>query len=129
MGFGLVRSWFRIQVAGSSRGGVEPLGIVDGIDEDGNGAPCGFDILEAAAIDFFGFEGLHEALGFGIVVRIAGPAHTDGDIVAGEALAIIGRSILHAAIGMMNETGGPGLAIGKRVIQRLHGKRGIEMGS
>jgi hypothetical protein len=40
--------------------------------------------------------------------------------VAGEALAIIGRSILHAAIGTMNETGGLGLAIGKR---------GIEMGS
>ena len=59
---------------------MEALGIVDGIDEDGDGAPCGFDILEAAAIDFFGLEGLREALGFGIVVGIAGPAHADGDI-------------------------------------------------
>src|SRR5258708_5179517 len=30
---------------------------------------------------------------------------------------------------MMNETGGPGLAIGKRLIQRVQGKRGIEIGS
>ena len=37
--------------------------------------------------------------------------------------------ILHATIGMMNEAGRPGLAIGERVIQRFHGQRGIEMGS
>ena len=106
---------------------MEALGIVDGVDEDANGTSRVLDVLEAAAVDFFGLEGLHETLGFGIVVRIAGPAHADGDIVAGEALAIIGRSILHATVGMMNETGRPGLAIGKRVIQRFHGKRGIEM--
>ena len=108
---------------------MEALGVVDGVDEDANGTPCGFEVLEAAAIDFFGLESLHETLGFGIVVRIAGPAHADGDLVAGEALTIIGRSILHAAIGMMNETGELGLAIGKRAIQCFHGKRGIEMGS
>jgi hypothetical protein len=108
---------------------VEALGAVDGVDEDADETSCVLDILEAAAVDFFGLESLHETLGFGIVVRIAGPAHADGDIVVGEALAIVGRSILHAAIGMMNETGGPGLAIGERVIQRFHGKRGVEMGS
>ena len=106
---------------------MEALGIVDGVDEDANGTSRVLDVLEAAAVDFFGLEGLHEALGFGIVVGIAGPAHADGDIVTGEALAILGRGILHTTIGMMNETGGPGLAIGKRVIQRFHGKRGIEM--
>jgi hypothetical protein len=79
--------------------GVKALGVVDGVDEDADETSCVLDVLEAAAVDFFGLEGLHETLGFGIVVRIAGPAHADGDIVAGEALAIIGRSIL-ATIGM-----------------------------
>jgi hypothetical protein len=32
-----------------------------------------------------------ETLSFGIVVGIAGPAHADGDVVTGEALAIFGR--------------------------------------
>lgn len=107
---------------------MEALGVVDGADEDADGTSCVCDVLEAAAVDFFGLEGLHETLGFGIVVRIAGPAHTDGDIMAGETLAIIVGRILHATIGMMNETGGPGLAIGKRIIERFHGERGIEMG-
>ena len=119
MGFGLARSWFRIQVAGSNRG--RSGGARYCRYEEGDGAPCRFDIFEAAAIDFFGFECLHEALGLGIVVGVAGPAHADGDIVAGEAPAVFGRGILHAAIGMMNETGGLWFTIGKRVIQRLHG--------
>lgn len=108
---------------------MEALGVIDRVDEDGDRAPCVFDILEAAAVDFFGLEGLHEALGFGVIVRISGPAHIDRDIVVGKALAVFGRRILYAAIGMMNKTGGPGLAIGKRLIQRLHGKRGVQMGS
>ena len=58
---------------------MEAFGIVDGVDEERDGAPCCFDILESAAVDFFGFEGLHEAFGLGIVVGIAGPAHADGD--------------------------------------------------
>ena len=69
---------------------MEALGIVDRFDEEADGSPGLFDVLEAAAIDLFGFECLHETFGFGIVVRIARPAHADGDIVAGEALAIIG---------------------------------------
>ena len=77
---------------------MEALGVVDGVDEDGDGALCSFDVLEASAIDLFGFEGLHEAFGFGIVVGIAGSAHADGDVVTGEALAIFGRGVLHAAI-------------------------------
>jgi hypothetical protein len=76
---------------------VEALGVVDGVDEDGDGASCVFDVPEASAIDFLGFEGLREALGFGVVVRVAGPAHADSDIMAGETLVIIGRRILHGA--------------------------------
>ena len=109
---------------------MEALGIVDGVDERPRGKRlASLMSLEAAAIDFFVLEGLHEALGFCIVVRVAGSAHADRYIVVGEALAIIGRGILHAAIGMMNQTGMPGLAIGKSKIQCLQGKRGIEMGS
>ena len=39
---------------------MEALGIVDGVDEDANGTSRVLDVLEAAAVDFFGLEGLHE---------------------------------------------------------------------
>ena len=109
--------------------GVEALGIVDGVNEDANGAFCVFDVPESAAIDFFGFEGLHEALCFGVVVRVARSAHADRNFVAGEALAIFGRRVLHATVGMMNETGRFGLSIGKSLIECFHGERRIEIRS
>lgn len=108
---------------------MEALGVVDGVDEFADRAPCNDDVLEAAAVDFFGIEGLHETLGFGVVVGIAAPAHADCDIVVGKALAVFARGKLHAGIGMLNQTGGPGPAIGKGLIQRFYGKRSIEMGS
>ena len=118
-GLGEREAGFELKWRAVAEGRVETLGIVNGVDEDANETPCIFEVLEAAAIDFFGFEGLHETLSFGIVVRIAGPAHADGDIVPGEALAIFCRGILHATIRVMDEAGRHGLAIGKSVIQRL----------
>jgi hypothetical protein len=38
-----------------AEGGVEALGIVDGVNEDANGASCVFDVPEFSAIDFFSF--------------------------------------------------------------------------
>jgi hypothetical protein len=73
---------------------VEAFGIVDGNDEDSDGAFCSFDVFAAAATDPFGFEGFHEAFGFSIVVGITGPAHADGDVVTGETQAIFGRGVL-----------------------------------
>ncbi|MET4358988.1 hypothetical protein ABIC08_008965, partial [Bradyrhizobium sp. RT9b] len=73
---------------------METFGIVDGLDEDGDGAPCVLDVLEALAINFLRFEGLHEAFGFGVVVGIAGPAHADCDVMVGKPLPIVSRGIL-----------------------------------
>jgi hypothetical protein len=38
-----------------AEGGVEALGIVDGVDEEANGTPCVIDVPESAAVDFFRF--------------------------------------------------------------------------
>ena len=37
---------------------MEALGVVDGVDEDADETSCVLDVLEAAAVDFFGLEGL-----------------------------------------------------------------------
>lgn len=108
---------------------MEALGVIDGVDEFADGAPCNDDVLEGAAVDFFGIDGLDETVGLGAVVGIAAPAHADCDIVVGKAQAVVARGILHAGIGMLNQTGGPGPAVGKGLIQRFHRKRSIEMGS
>jgi hypothetical protein len=50
-----------------AEGGVEAFGIVDGVDEDADETSCVLDVLEAAAVDFFGFEGLHARLAFTIM--------------------------------------------------------------
>ena len=49
---------------------MKALGVVDSVDEDTDGTSCVRDVLEAAAVDFFGLEGHHEAFGFGIVTVI-----------------------------------------------------------
>jgi hypothetical protein len=51
---------------------VEALGVVDRVNESADRTPCVFDILEAAPIDFLGFECFRETLSFGVVVSQAG---------------------------------------------------------
>ena len=77
---------------------MEALGIVDGIYEVGDGATGFRDVLEVVGTRFFGLECLHEALGLGIVVRIAGPAHGDGDVMFSQATAIVDAGILHTPV-------------------------------
>ena len=48
---------FEFNWRAAAEGGVKALGVADGVDEDADGTSCAFDVLEAAAIDFLGFEG------------------------------------------------------------------------
>ena len=71
---------------------MQAPGVVDLIDEVGN---IGRDVVEGLIghqVDGLDLQGLHEALGLGVVVRIAAPAHRTDQPMLMEALTIgIGR--------------------------------------
>ena len=68
---------------------MQPLGVVNVGDEVIDaGAGIG-DGLEGARVQFLGLERLHEAFRLGVVVRVARPGHGDGDVMVGEALAVV----------------------------------------
>src|ERR1700719_511670 len=54
---------------------VEPQAIVDALDEDADHLAGVMKITIVSAVDLLVFEGLHEALRLGVVVRIADAAH------------------------------------------------------
>jgi hypothetical protein len=68
---------------------VQASAIVDGLDEGADLATGVVDGGVGFAVDLLGFQRLHEALGFGVVVRIAGPAHAGGDFVRLQPLEIV----------------------------------------
>ena len=57
------------------------------------------------AVDLLVFEGSHEALGFGVVVRIAGAAHADAQAARLQSIGVGGAGILHAAVRVMDQAG------------------------
>ena len=59
-------------------------------------------------VDLFGLQRLHEALGLGVVVGVARAAHADGDASALKACGIVGAGVLHAAVGVVDQTAGAG---------------------
>jgi hypothetical protein len=105
---------------------VEPARVVDLVDE---ARKIGCDIGEG----FIGhqvyrlhFERFHEALGFGVVVGIARPAHAALKASLGEPCRVLARSVLDAAIGVVDEAGRR-IARGDRLIERVHGQARLEM--
>src|SRR5882762_561824 len=83
--------------------GVQALLVVDLLDEGADAARGFMVIAIEPAIDLLGLERRHEALGLGVVVGIADPAHADADAVRLQELAVVGAGILHAAIGVMDQ--------------------------
>ena len=59
-----------------------------------------------AAIDFLALQGFHEAFRFGVVVRVAHPAHAGQDVVLSQNGAVIAASVLYSAIGMVDQGAG-----------------------
>jgi hypothetical protein len=63
-----------------------------------------------SGVDLLLFERLHEAFRLGVVVRVGGPAHADGDLARIEPRKIGDRGVLHAAVGVVDEAHGAGVA-------------------
>ena len=79
-----------------------PAPVVDLLDEVGKVLGYVVESLEGHRIDRFDLQRLHEALGFGVVIRIASAAHRADQIVVDQKLPAALGGILRAAIGMVN---------------------------
>jgi len=84
---------------------MEPLLVVDTIQELANLVlrVCQIPIL--TAVDLFVFESLHERLTSGVVVGIALAAHANLGPVLLEEVRVIHGGVLHAAIRVVHEPG------------------------
>ena len=68
---------------------MQSLGVVNGFDEVIDPGAGISDGLEGPRVQFLGFERFHKTLGFGVIVRISGPRHGDGNVMVSEALAVV----------------------------------------
>ena len=83
---------------------MKTLPIVNRIDEMlDRGAHLG-DCFVVVQVDLFVLERAHEALGFGIVIRVAGAAHADLDFVVLQDRDVISSRVLDALIRMMDQS-------------------------
>lgn len=85
---------------------------------------CG-DILEGVErhrVDGLDFEGFLEALGLGIILRNAAPAHGADDAVGLEQISIGGSRVLRSTVRMMHETSG-GLRLATAVLSAAIARR------
>ena len=81
--------------------------------QEGNDLPASFlDSGVDSAINLFGLERLHEALGLGVVIGISFTAHAGADAILLEQADIVAATILHASIRVVNK---PGELVGHRV--------------
>jgi hypothetical protein len=76
--------------------GVEAVGVVDVVDEGADVASGVFEVGVGPAVDFLGLQGLHEALGFGVVVWIARPAHAALEPAPVQTSRVSVAGVLHA---------------------------------
>ena len=77
-----------------AQGRVQALGVVDLLDEGADAARGFMVIAIEPAVDLLGLERLHEALGLGVVVGIADPAHAGLNVVGGQDRRIVTAGIL-----------------------------------
>src|SRR5450631_4950118 len=93
--------------------GVQALLVVDLLDEGADAARGFMVIAIEPAIDLLGLERLHEALGLGVVVGIADPAHAGDNAARLEQLGVVATGILgrfkrssqHGLCGLIEGTG------------------------
>src|SRR5271157_623206 len=88
-----------------AQGGMETSSVVDVVDEPWE-VLC--DIGEGFVghrIDGFDLEGLHEALGLGVVVRVASAPHRTDETAAKQGFPIGLSCILRTAIRVVDTTG------------------------
>ncbi len=106
--------------------GMQSGSIIDVFDE---GAYVGSGFLDRGVglgVHFLLLQGSHEALGLGVVVRVAGPAHAGSDRVGLQPFAVFIAGVLYAAVGVVDETG-RGTAGRQRHVERLDSQTRPEM--
>ena len=97
---------------------MQSASVIDVFDE---GAYVGSGLLDRGiglGVDLLLLQGSHEALGLGVVVGVAGPAHAGSDPMGLQPFAVFMASILHAAVGVVDETR-RGTAGRQRHVERL----------
>src|SRR5699024_3514786 len=100
-----------------AQGRMQASGVVDLLDEAGQ---SGGDLLEGRVIrdvDVLDLEGLEEALGLGVVVRVAAAAHRADEAMRREQGAVLCGGVLRAAIGV-EDAAGPGATPRDRALKR-----------
>ena len=79
------------------------MAIIDVFDKLSDGRSCMVDVLVSGGIDLFGFEGLHEALRHGVVIRAAGATHAGLDAGSFEPGDVVAAGVLNALIGVVDQ--------------------------
>lgn len=109
-----------------AEGGMQSASIIDVFEE---GADMDFGLVDRRiefAVHFLLLQRAHEALGLGVVIRVAGAAHADQDAARLQPFAIVGAGILHAPVGVVDEAG-LGVSGGQGHVERLDGQARFEM--
>ena len=76
-------------------------------------------------MDHLGLVEPVDRLGERVVVAVADAADRRHQAGLGQALRILDRDVLDAAIGVMDEIAGDGLAIGERLLQCIQHEAGV----
>ena len=91
--------------AAIAKGRVQPLGIVDIFDEVRQSRRHVVEGSIVAKIHLLDFQGFDKALGLGVIVGIAAPAHRTCETIFGKFGAVVRGGILAATIGMVDAAG------------------------
>src|SRR5215510_6407365 len=83
---------------------MEPVLIVDLLNECCDAGHGVIEVAITSAIDFFNFQCFDKTLGPCVVIGIAGSAHADGDTAGFESLDVFAAGVLNTAVGMMHQT-------------------------
>jgi len=79
----------------------------------------------ALMLDHLGLVETIDGLGEGIVIRVTDAADGSSDLRLFEALGILDRKVLHAAIAMMGQLISIGVAGSSRLLQRVENQLGV----
>src|ERR1700691_4483185 len=82
---------------------MEPLTIVDVVDESTDRGAGVIEITIVSAVDLLLLECLHEALRLGIVVRVADAAHARLDVMGLKHRRVLAAGLLDDPVGMMDQ--------------------------
>ncbi len=79
------------------------------------------------AVDLFGLEGCHDALGLGVIIKVGDAALAEGDAAHCAAPGVFEAGILGAAVGVVDQAVHLGVACIDRHVERIGCQPGFEM--